>query len=60
MPNEEVKPWKIIDCIDRFAALEILNKEIIYCSEPPVDLKKLEWLIELRLRIRDLPSIDEL
>lgn len=58
MPNE--KPLKVIDCINRFEVLEILNKEIRYYIEPPVDLKKLELLIELRLRVRDLPSIDEM
>ena len=54
------QPLKVIDCIDRFAALAILNKEIRYCCEPPVDQKELELLIELKMRIRDLPSIDEL
>lgn len=58
MPNEEVKPLKIIDYIDRFAVLEILDKQISFYAEPPVDKRELELLYELRVRIKDIPDID--
>ena len=58
MPNEEEKPWKVIDYIDRFQVLEILNKQISFYAEPPVDKRELELLYELRVRIKDISSID--
>ena len=58
MPNEEVKPWKIIDYIDRFEVLDILDRMADWYAEPPVDLKELELVHEIKFKIKQLQSID--
>lgn len=61
MPNEEEKPWKVIDYIDRFQVLELLGNRADWFSEPPMDsddFMKLKLVIELETEIRKLPTLD--
>ncbi len=58
MANEEIKLLKVIDYIDRFEVLAILDEQINFCAEPPVDKAVLELLCELKVRIKDILSVD--
>ena len=58
MANEETKPWKIVDYIDRFEVLDILNIMADWYAEPPVDRKELELILEIKFKIKQLQTID--
>lgn len=59
MSNEEVKPLQVIDYIDRFQVFEILDKYAGWFAEPPVYLKELELIHEIKTRIKDISSIND-
>lgn len=56
MANE--KPWKIVDYIDRFEVLDILDRMADWYAEPPVDIKELKLVHEIGFKIKQLQSID--
>lgn len=61
MANEEVKPLKVIDYINRVQVLELLGNRADSFSEPPMDnddFTKLKLVVELETEIRKLPTID--
>lgn len=58
MANEETKPLKVIDYIDRFQVLELLKRYADLFAEPPVDRKELELVHEIKFKIEMLKSED--
>ena len=61
MANEEIKPLKVVDYIDRFEVLELLGNKIDLFSESPMDnddFTKMKLAIEIELEVRRLPILD--
>ncbi len=58
MANEETKPLKVVDYIDRFKVLELLKRYADLFAEPPVDRKELELVLEIKFEIERLKSAD--
>ena len=61
MANEEIKPLKVVDYIDRFEVLELLGNKIDLFSESPMDnddFTKLKLAIEIELEVRRLSTLD--